>query len=824
MKRIITLLCLAMAIPMLFAQDLPDDLQLGKHSVAEWKHVLDTTWGEGMETADKLLLFDRFWEAVNRHYPGFVNNPVNWDSVKNHYRPEIEAGVSKGRFAGIIGKMGQLMREPHSGAINKEVYETEANSGVPLLVGGLYMRDHTNITILNQGRFGAAVVLTAEDELVVLRAVENHPMGLEAGDKIIGYDGTPWKEIYPGLLRMEFPVTSHDWWIADGLYHLVLPLISNDENHHHFWMTSVGLNWHLFDTLDFVKYGSGEILHAPTHLLEGMEYSLQGNRQLRLDGIEFPGDVQNPEYILPIPPVIYDTLDNRIGYVYSTHETGTNGSREELKDAVDNLKDADIEGIVFDLRFNMGGYSGWDQAFNSIFTRNFTNYYWATRSQGGGFSDFDRQEYYRFVALSDEFYAKPIALLTSPETFSMGDYLSHFMNLQPNVRIFGSPGAGGLVYRYSNNWMVTGFYPPTSSHYNLFFPDWVFEISNSNFVCEMNGEMHFMIGNSCPVDEPISFTQEAAYNQVDNIAERAMDWIRSVAYIDSAYVDEVIKDEGEDFMLHAHLTNPKAHSIALDCKVIERPGMSTSSQELKDDGQGADNAAGDGIFSSSFPGNEEGFFAAEIEVYDDKENSTLGYPGIIRFTNVPSPFVNPGVLELPSEESAVYDLELENSSSVDITGLELLLTSDDPAIQVNTVKRPYGDLAPGASATKLFSVECAEGSQDGTEFSLTANISSEGFVYWMDPITLSVVSSSELTSYEQLIHVYPNPSDGMVYIQNTTGSFLNLRIFNLGGQCILRTELRNGQSTIDLSAYPKGVYLIRMKMERGVVIKKLIIR
>lgn len=94
----------------------------------------------------------------------------------------------------------------------------------------------------------------------------------------------------------------------------------------------------------------------------------------------------------------------------------------------------------------------------------------------------------------------------------------------------------------------------------------------------------------------------------------------------------------------------------------------------------------------------------------------------------------------------------------------------------------------------------------------------------MEPITLSVVSSSELTNYEQLIHVYPNPSDGFVNIQNSTGSPADLVVNNLSGQCILHTKIEDGQTNLDLTAYAKGVYLLRMKLERGVVTRKLIIQ
>ena len=206
MKKLFLIASLLLPVHWLTAQDLPDDLQIGRHTVAEWKDIVDTTWGDGMPTEDKLLLFDRFWEAVDLHYPGFVNNPVNWDSVKNHYRPEIEAGVSKGRFTGIINKMVLLIQEGHSGASNREVYLTKPGRDIPILIPGSYNYPDSKLPVQN-GWFGAALTPLNDDELLVLRCVADHPLGLEAGDIVLGYDGKPWKDLYPLLLQMDFPIS-----------------------------------------------------------------------------------------------------------------------------------------------------------------------------------------------------------------------------------------------------------------------------------------------------------------------------------------------------------------------------------------------------------------------------------------------------------------------------------------------------------------------------------------------------------------------------------------------------------------------------------------
>ena len=61
-------------------------------------------------------------------------------------------------------------------------------------------------------------------------AIEDHPLGLEPGDRVLGYDGVPWKKLYKELLSYELPVK----WLFYG---------SIKESDEHTWMTAAGENW-----------------------------------------------------------------------------------------------------------------------------------------------------------------------------------------------------------------------------------------------------------------------------------------------------------------------------------------------------------------------------------------------------------------------------------------------------------------------------------------------------------------------------------------------------------------------------------------------------
>ncbi len=57
--------------------------------------------------------------------------------------------------------------------------------------------------------------------------------------------------------------------------------------------------------------------------------------------------------------------------------------------------------------------------------------------------------------------------------------------------------------------------------------------------------------------------------------------------------------------------------------------------------------------------------------------------------------------------------------------------------------------------------------------------------------------------------VYPNPTQGMVYVEAPAGTALE--VYDLRGSKLLEAQTQNGSHTLDLSAYAKGVYLLRLQ-------------
>src|SRR5689334_132561 len=70
---------------------------------SKWQAAIDSTWGPGLPTDEKLQVFDTFWNTVDQQFAGFPGLDIDWAALRVRYRPEIAAGVSRGRFAAIMG-------------------------------------------------------------------------------------------------------------------------------------------------------------------------------------------------------------------------------------------------------------------------------------------------------------------------------------------------------------------------------------------------------------------------------------------------------------------------------------------------------------------------------------------------------------------------------------------------------------------------------------------------------------------------------------------------------------------------------------------------
>ncbi len=82
--------------------------------------------------------------------------------------------------------------------------------------------------------------------------------------------------------------------------------------------------------------------------------------------------------------------------------------------------------------------------------------------------------------------------------------------------------------------------------------------------------------------------------------------------------------------------------------------------------------------------------------------------------------------------------------------------------------------------------------------------------------------NAHLTTVQEInaIQVFPNPSNAYFNIYSGSSSEISCDVFNLYGQFVLRKKASSNKTSIDLSAQPDGVYILKVNGESLKIIKK----
>jgi hypothetical protein len=462
------------------------------HGLAtDWPTRIDEAWGPSPWAESQMLgAFDHFWTNVDLHFACFQGIEVDWQALRDRYRPEIQAGVSRGRFAAIMNHLSLALRESHTNVRDPGVNSTaQLAPGVPLFVVAAAGR---------VPRFGAALTAQSDSSLLVYTAMANHPLGLVPGDIVLGYDGIPWKRIYPELLAAELPITGGIWG-------------SSPSSWTHSMLGGAGLNWHLFETLDVVKHATGDTLHLPVAPLAAATDTILNYEQLPVPGVPMPGWGDW---------VSWGIVENtRIGYVYVRAWTGNAGF--EFGTAIDSLLTVhQVEGLVFDFRTNFGGsmfiaYPGLQQLFATgthvttvAFDQRCGEPHDAMCATGS------TAEHYVIHGSSPAAFAGPIAVLVGPAAVSSGDQVANLFRYHPRTRVFGKPSAAA-------------FNAPASTA-SLGFPlaGWIAPIAVAE-AFNVSEPGQYLTHDEFPVDEPVWLTPETVARGEDDVVRAALRWMEA---------------------------------------------------------------------------------------------------------------------------------------------------------------------------------------------------------------------------------------------------------------------------------------------------------
>ena len=98
-------------------------------------------------------------------------------------------------------------------------------------------------------------------------------------------------------------------------------------------------------------------------------------------------------------------------------------------------------------------------------------------------------------------------------------------------------------------------------------------------------------------------------------------------------------------------------------------------------------------------------------------------------------------------------------------------------------------------------------------FTVNANRNLEAnFIYTLGVNNYSVQSD---------IEIYPNPTSSTLTIETNSNTKQNLEIVNLLGQTMY-TYYIYSKATVDVSAFPKGIYILKLNTDKGIVVKKFV--
>ena len=677
--------------------------------------------------------------------------------------------------------------------------------------------------------FGAVLTLLPDSSLVVLRTVENHPLGLQPGDIVLGYEGVAWKDLVNEFLEADIPLVFFQRSKKSA--------VRDNE------MISAGMNWHLFDTIDIVKYTSGDTVHlsvsplldlpVPTGAIWGKfgENLMWNNEQLPVQGVPFLDPDDLDERCLT-----YGIVEGtNIGYIYLYIEfwEGYEGIdynfNQQFNEAVISLQET--EGLIIDLRLNWGGgVESWD-AFSILFNQDLYTVVPAYRCSPTGFNlcqEISLKEYFKINGDPHSLYDRPLAVLVGPNNVSCGELIAHQLRYHPMVHFFGKAACAGLA-----------LYQDLES-----FSDWHIRFSISDF-CHLNDPETYLNHSAFPIDVPVWFKLDDVANGEDTVVKRAIEWINNLSHAHDVSADKgYVKPGIDSVLITAMVENPNQHQLSLRTYLQNNSDVLIDSLTLFDDGAHGDSIANDGRWGNYYKPSEEHTFRISVRTEDPFDQTSRTLPNVARFTSA-----GPIVLKdynitssdtLPQAgDELKFEFTLHNDGKTaiakNVTANLMCLASADSA-EPDTVTLHFGDIEPGKSVTSSneqyikFSEQLAGLGIVNIPFRF--EIASDGYVFWTSDFNITDVETRQenLPTEFALNQNYPNPFNPKTVIRYAlpVTCHLDLSIYNILGQkvaTLVNQKQLPGSYQVEWDArkVSSGVYYYRLEAEGYSDVKKMVV-
>ncbi len=503
-------------------------------SKADWQHIIDSTWGPGDSLSRKLLIFNTYASQIHDRFDGFISLNLNWDSLYNHYLTQINASTSKGAFSSIMSHLAYDLKDVHTHAYDTSVVYTPLNPGIPILLLGSY---------LSVEHFGAVTTVLPDSSTLVLRVVPNHPLNLEPGDIILGYEGIAWKNLVQEFSGAGLPIIGFPGGCK-----------SADTYHN---LSGAGLNWHLFSTIDILKYSTGDTLHLSVLPMLNLQVPVMlNNEQMEIPNIDFPD-------VISYQCATYGILEKtNIGYIYLASEWPGERADAEFYLAVKALKNTDA--LIIDMRLNFGGWAFFDAAFSLLFNDFHKTLEGAYRCKPDNFDLCPNGDSHKIEGKGPNSYDRPVAVLLGPQCVSMGDRTAHRLRYLPKVRFFGKSTNASFGQNY----------------YIENFTDWSLRYSLED-VFHFNKPGEYLNRREFPVDYPVWFNKDDVAKGIDPVVEKSLEWINNLVYAHDVTTDKWLYSPGNDTVIvNASFENPNSHIVSAKLYFESLDGSVTDSADM----------------------------------------------------------------------------------------------------------------------------------------------------------------------------------------------------------------------------------------------------
>ncbi|MES1223679.1 MAG: T9SS type A sorting domain-containing protein, partial [Bacteroidota bacterium] len=184
-------------------------------------------------------------------------------------------------------------------------------------------------------------------------------------------------------------------------------------------------------------------------------------------------------------------------------------------------------------------------------------------------------------------------------------------------------------------------------------------------------------------------------------------------------------------------------------------------------------------------------------------------------------------MKMPPNQTIPITLKFKNYSATNATGVYLKLSTDGTFI-FSEDSIFVGDLAPNQSGSVIFKL---------TSPNIIDTIGTYSFNFGGNNIDYiakggAIISKNGITEIPELsliekndFIIIPNPSNGksIIVFKDLTKN-TSVKVFNLLGEIVYQSEIRNSKHEIDLSNQPSGTYFICVQADKETFRHKIIIQ